>query len=81
MSDATCREMYLNEYIDKYVEDETVKKRMIDLYEVQEKELHKCYKWLNNCHERIDELERALMELSVIIGQDKKFIREQIRNE
>lgn len=73
-----CREMYLNEYIDKYVEDEDAKKRMLDLYDRREKEHQECERYLMNCHRRIDDLEKTVMELGIIIGHDKKFIREQI---
>jgi len=74
----TCIEMYLNEYISKFVEDENAKKRMLDLYERKEKELLDLEKYLHNCHERIDDLERTIIELSTIIGHDKYFIRRQI---
>jgi len=74
-----CREKYLNEYIQEVVEDENVRKRMLDLYEQKERELAEYRKYLTNCHERIADLENTVMELGIIIGHDKRFIREQIR--
>ena len=76
-----CREMYLNEYIESLEIDKDVKKRMLDLCEIESKKLSEAEKHLNNCHMRMRELEQTIIELSTELGRAKCFIREQVRKE
>ena len=75
---ACCREKYLNEYIESLEIDENVKKRMIDLCEIESKKLSEAERHLNNCHMRMRELEQTIVELSTELGRAKCFIREQM---
>lgn len=71
------REKYLDEYIADLDIEPNVKKRMLDLYHSEAKERAQLNEYLYNCHKRIDELEKAIVELSVDLSTAKRFIREQ----
>ena len=75
-----CREMYLNEYIESLNIEEDLKKRMLDLYNQEKEWSEKVSEYLHNCHKRIDELEKTVIELSTELGKEKRFIREKMGN-
>lgn len=74
---ANVREKYLDEYIADLDIEPCLKKRMLDLYHSDNKERARLNECLYNCHKRIDELEKAIVELSVDLSTAKRFIREQ----
>lgn len=74
----TCRELYLDEYIRELDIDKNLKKRMLELYERLYSESADKDKYLNNCHMRIAELEKTIVELSTELGRAKSFIREHM---
>ena len=73
-----CREMYLDEYIKSLEIDENLKERMLDLYNQDKERSEKVGNYLHNCHKRIDELEKTVIELSTELGKEKRFIREKM---
>lgn len=72
----TCREKYLSEYIADLNIDENVRKRMLDLCEIEKKRASENEKYLHNCQMRVRELEQTIIELSTELGRAKCFIRE-----
>ena len=72
----TCREKYLNEYIADLEIDENLKKRMLELFEIEKKRASETEKYLHNCQMRVRELEQTIIELSTEFGRAKCFIRE-----
>ena len=74
---ANVREKYLDEYIADLDIEPNVKKRMLELYHVEEKKREQLSECLHHCHRRIAELEEVVMELGTEIGKAKRFIREQ----
>lgn len=72
----TCREKYLPEYIADLEIDENVKKRMLELCEIEKNRASETDRYLRNCQMRIRELEQTIIELSTELGIAKCFIRE-----
>lgn len=72
----TCREKYLSEYIADLEIDENVKKRMLDLCEIEKKRASENERYLHNYQMRVRELEQTIIELSTELGRAKCFIRE-----
>ena len=56
--------------------DENVKKRMLDLCEIEKKRASENERYLHNCQMRVRELEQTIIELSTELGRAKCFIRE-----
>lgn len=73
------REKYLDEYIADLDIEPNVKKRMLDLYHSEDKKHAQLSECLHHCHKRIDELEQAVVELSIDLATAKRFIREQMK--
>ena len=71
------REKYLDEYIADLDIEPNLKKRMLDLYHIDNKERARLNECLYNCHKRIDELEQTVVELSTDLATAKRFIREK----
>lgn len=71
-----CREKNLKEYIEELEIEENIKKRMLELCEREEEEKQERECYLHNCHMRIDELERTVIELGTELAKEKHYNRE-----
>lgn len=71
-----CREASLKEYIEELEIEENIKKRMLELCKREEEEKQKRECFLHNCHMRIDELERTVIELGTELAKAKYHARE-----